>query len=196
MSPANAGGKRARMVLSERAEFELAVKLRREGAPLADVFSFVSELYFRGKAAYSERFDASPQGVPGSFIITPDRGLVPAKTLVTLADLHQMASVPVDAAESRYRMPLEREARHIERAAGSNCVFVLLGSIATAKYVEPLLEIFGERLVFPQDFIGRGDMSRGGLLLRCARNGVELDYIPIINAVRHGRRPPKLPKLW
>ena len=186
LSPANAGGARARMILNGEARFELAVKLRTEGAPLTDVFSFVSGLYFRGKAVYSERFGAH------SFVITPDRGLVPSHTIVTLTDLQQMALVPVDAAESKYRAPLEREARQIEKAAGAGCVFVLLGSIATAKYVEPLLGVFGERLVFPVDFIGRGDMSRGGLLLRSARSGVELEYIPVMNAVRHGRRPPKL----
>ena len=44
-------------------------------------------------------------------------------------------------------------------------------------------------------FVGRGDMSRGGLLLRHASNGVELDYAPIAGAVLHGKRPPKLPPL-
>jgi hypothetical protein len=35
-------------------------------------------------------------------------------------------------------------------------------------------------------------MSRGGLLLRCARAGEELTYVPVQGAVRHGPRPPKL----
>jgi hypothetical protein len=38
-------------------------------------------------------------------------------------------------------------------------------------------------------------MSRGGLMLRCAREGVELSYVPIRGAALHGVRPPKLPKL-
>jgi hypothetical protein len=71
----------------------------------------------------------------------------------------------------------------------------LLGSIATAKYVEPLLGIFEERLLFPSAFVGRGDMSRGGLMLRSARDGVELSYEPVGSAILHGKRPPKLPKL-
>jgi hypothetical protein len=194
LSPANAGGERARMVLNERATFDLAVALRKQGASLADIFSFVSGLYIRGKITYARRFGNAPSGVPGVFIITPDRGLVSAEAVVTLDDLRQMAAVPVDASESRYRGPLECEARRIEKAAG-DCDFVLLGSIATAKYVEPLLDVFGARLLFPIDFVGRGDMSRGGLLLRCAREGVELEYTPVTNAVRHGPRPPKLPKL-
>jgi hypothetical protein len=195
LSPANAGGERARQVLNERATFDLAAKLRRDGAPLEDVFSFVSSLYFRGKSMYSNRFAAAPPGVAGRYVITPDRGLVPAHTMVTLADLQQMAAVPVDARESRYRTPLEREARRIDEVTGGRCEFVLLGSVATAKYVEPLLEVFGTRLLFPAEFVGRGDMSRGGLLLRSARTGIELSYVPVLNAVRRGPRPPKLPKL-
>ena len=195
LSPANASGQRARLILSDRAGFDLAVQLRREGAALADVFSFVSGLYFRGKATYSKRFGNAPAGVEHTYIITPDRGLIAADTIVTIADLQQMADVPVDAGEARYRGPLEREARRIDRIGGDSCEFVLLGSIATAKYVEPLLDVFGTRLLFPSDFVGRGDMSRGGLLLRCARAGVELPYVPVANAARHGKRPPKLPKL-
>ena len=69
---------------------------------------------------------------------------------------------------------------------------VLLGSIASAKYVDLLTGVFGARLKFPIDFVGRSDMSRGGLLLRCARSGAELPYVPVEGAVRHGPRPPKL----
>ncbi|HEV8347452.1 MAG TPA: hypothetical protein VGQ16_12805, partial [Vicinamibacterales bacterium] len=72
---------------------------------------------------------------------------------------------------------------------------VLLGSIASRKYVDVLLEIFGDRLRFPVEFVGRGDMSRGGLLLRMAAAGMELEYGPVAGAVLHGARPPKLPPL-
>ena len=58
-----------------------------------------------------------------------------------------------------------------------------------------LTAIFGERLRFPIDFVGRGDMSRGGLLLRKASEGVELPYEAVLGAVLHGARPPKLPPL-
>src|SRR5262245_58295483 len=135
------------MILNDKASFDLACRVRREGAPLDEVFSFVSGLYFRGKAAYAERFAAPPDGVPGGFVITPDRGLIPARTLVTLADLQDIAEVPVDAAESRYRLPLQRAAQDLDMAAGFDCTFVLLVSVATAKYVEPLLKIFGPRLL-------------------------------------------------
>jgi hypothetical protein len=58
-----------------------------------------------------------------------------------------------------------------------------------------LLAIFGERLKFPFVFVGRGVMSRGGLLLRLAAGGQELDYVSLAGAVRHGTRPPKLDPL-
>ena len=45
---------------------------------------------------------------------------------------------------------------------------VLLGSVATGKYVDLLAAALGARLHYPPTFIGRGDMSRGGLLLRSA----------------------------
>jgi hypothetical protein len=84
----------------------------------------------------------------------------------------------------RYRDPLVRDALSLNQSLPPECEVVLLGSIATAKYLEPLMNIFGSRLLIPSEFIGRGDMSRGGLMLRCARDGVELDYIPASTAVR------------
>jgi hypothetical protein len=194
LSPANATGARARMVMNEGAEFELAVRLRQEGAPLGDLFGFMSGLYFRGKSAYSRAFAAPPPGVAGSLVITAGRGLLTQDTLIGVGDLLEIAAVPIDLSEPRYREPLERDAVHLSRTISQDCQIVLLGSIATPKYLEPLLDIFGSRLLFPSEFVGRGDMSRGGLMLRCARDGVELDYIPACSAVRRGRRPPKLPK--
>jgi hypothetical protein len=97
--------------------------------------------------------------------------------------------------EERYLAPLIEHAKMLDEAAGPECRLILLGSIATGKYVQPLIEVFGERLLFPAEFVGRGDMSRGGLMLRCARSGIELNYIPVHGAVRHGKRPPRLPRL-
>ena len=178
--------------MKEGAEFDLAVRLRREGAPLGEVFAFMSGLYFRGKLAYSGAFAAPPSGTSGALVITAGRGLLPPDTVVTLADLGAMAGVLVDLGEPRYRNPLERDALRL-RDAAPDCEIVLLGSIATSKYVEPLLDLFGSRLLFPSEFVGRGDMSRGGLMLRCARDRIELDYVAAATAIRRGRRPPKLP---
>jgi hypothetical protein len=114
---------------------------------------------------------------------------------VTHRAVRGFASGDIDAANPEYRRPLERSARALLAEVGPDCDVVLLGSVASAKYVDVLLGIFGERLRFPIDFVGRGDMSRGGLLLRRAREGVELDYAPIAGAVLHGARPPKLPPI-
>jgi predicted kinase len=195
LSPANAAGVRAKMILREAAMFPLAVRLREEGLPLGEIFSFISGLYFRGKLAYSRAHAAPPSGVPGIVVITASGGLVSPDRLLRLPDLMEITSGDIAAGEPTYRVPLERDARLLYEHMGAECEVVLLGSVATPKYVEPLLEIFGERLMFPQEFVGRGDMSRGGLMLRYASERRELTYVPVAGAVRHGTRPPKLPKL-
>lgn len=200
LSPANCGGARARMVMSERAAFPLAVRLRSaDGAPMGEVFSFLSGLYFRGKLAYARRFAAppdpeSPVSGAGVFVITPTAGLRSPDTLVTIEALRAFAGVDVDASNPAYRRPLEQSARALADDIG-DCEVVLLGSIASPKYVDVLTGIFGERLAFPADFVGRGDMSRGGLLLRAVATSTELDCIPVAGATRHGQRPPKLDPL-
>jgi hypothetical protein len=195
LSPANTGGKRVLMVLNHRAQFPLACQLRTEGSPLGSVFSFVSGLYFRGKLTYAEAFAAPPPGLPGSLVITQSRGLVRPDARVTIDDLRHMASVPIDGGDPRYHEPLARDASLLAASLPPDCPVVLLGSVATTKYLDPLLKAFGERLLFPIDFVGRGDMSRGGLMLRCAQARTELTYVPALGAVRRGQRPPKLPKL-
>ena len=201
LSPANCGGRRASMVMSERATFDLAARLRTpEGAPLGDVFAFLSGLYFRGKLAYARAFarppdPESPLSGAGSFVITPNAGLRSIDTLVTLDALRAFARVDIAIDNPKYRKPLERSARAIESDIGLECSVVLLGSIASPKYVDVLQDIFGERLLFPADFVGRGDMSRGGLMLRCVSAAEELVYVPIAGAVRHGVRPPRLAPL-
>ena len=186
------------MVLSERAQFDLAVRLRGgAGVAIGEVFAFVSGLYFKGKLAYALEFARPPE--PGSelvgsgaLVITPSAGLRPAETAVTAAAIHAFAAVDIAAKDPRYRRPLLASAAALAVEIGPECDVVLLGSIASAKYVDILLEVFGERLRFPIDFVGRGDMSRGGLLLRSVRAGQELPYVPVAGAVRHGPRPPRL----
>src|SRR5689334_5433804 len=88
LSPAYAGGRRAQMILSDRAQFELAKKLRSDqGASIAEVFTFLSGLYFRGKIAYASAFTRSDNGDCGVFVITPTRGLIDARSMITLSDL-------------------------------------------------------------------------------------------------------------
>jgi hypothetical protein len=195
LSPASCTGERARVLFREEARFDLAVRLREGGAPLGEVFAFLSGLYFRGKLTYARAFSRPPADLPGELVITPDRGLLSADLPVDLEVLKRFADVDIHPDNRRYIGPLEHDARRLWRRAGRETEVVLLGSVATGKYVDLLVEIFGDRLLFPPDFVGRGDMSRGGLLLRGAREGSELAYAPVRGAVRHGPRPPKLPRL-
>jgi hypothetical protein len=193
LSPASCGGKRAALLFNERAEFDIARRVRQQpGAPLGDVFSFLSGLYFRGKLTYAREFqNPPPRKAPGIQVITPTDGLYSPGSLVTLKDLERFASVPIEADDSRYRYPLERDAGKIAERIGPRCEVVLLGSVATGKYVDVLLPIFGDRLVFPKEFVGHGDMARGGLLLQRAASGAELSYIPVSDPSRLGIRPTK-----
>src|SRR5436305_15261673 len=114
LSPAYAGGRRAQMVLNERAQFDLAKKLRsKQGATIAEVFTFLSGLYFRGKIAYANAFARSKRGDGAVFVITPTRGLVDAASLITLADLREFAAVDIEEGDPRYREPLEKSVRDL-----------------------------------------------------------------------------------
>ena len=193
LSPAYAGGERAQLVLRDQAQFPLARRLRaKTGAPIGDVFTFLSGLYFRGKIAYANAFARPARRTSGVLVITPTRGLIDARTRIHLDDLREFAEVDIHENDPRYRMPIERDARYLVTRLQAQSEVILLGSIATGKYVDVLLANFGERLRFPADFVGRGDMSRGGLMLRCAADRQELSYIPVAGAIVNGKRPPKL----
>ena len=187
LSPARCSGERANLVYSERAKFPLALRLRSGEATLGETFTFLSGLYFRGKLTYAQQF-ARPECV---WIMTSNHGLLPPHTPLNLQQLRRMAKIPIALDEPRYTRPLKKCAR---RLAGemSDAEIVLLGSVASGKYVDLLLAIFGERLKFPSEFVGRGDMSRGGLMLRAVASGQELQYISVAGAIRHGKRPPRL----
>jgi hypothetical protein len=181
------------MLVNETARFELATRLRESGATIGEIFAFLSGLYFRGKLAYSLAFGRPPAGWPGALVITTNRGLVSPETAMTLTELRELGTVSIEADEPRYAGPLSRDATRL--AALPDCEVVLLGSVASGKYVDPLLPLLGDRLRFPAEFVGRGDMSRGGLMLRCAASGQELDYVPVAGATRRGSRPPRLKPL-
>jgi hypothetical protein len=178
------------MLLRPEAAFELARRVQIGDAALGEVFSFCSGLYFRGKLAYARYFARPPNGVCGAQVITPSRGLASWDSPVSADCLREFASAPVDVSEPRYFEPLTASAVALARLDVEE--IVLLGSIATGKYVDCLLPHLGERLRFPSEFVGRGDMSRGGLLLRCVAENAELSYIPVLGAIRHGSRPRKL----
>lgn len=234
LSPANCSGRRGTLLRTHAARGggegpvgtvrELAARLAGEGAPVGEVFAFISGLYFRGKLTYARAFTAS------ALVITPSRGLLGPDTLISLEQLEEFAATSVDPENARYRAPLERDlvrllvspgseapdapvargasgatagatgtrtakrtrTHAMEPASGAPAEVVLFGSIATGKYVDVLLPHLADRLMLPEAFIGRGDMSRGGLMLRAAAAREELHYIPVAGAIRRGSRPPKL----
>ncbi len=202
LSPANCGGTRGRLLRRPESTIEIAQRLRTaDGVPVSDVFAFISGLYFRGKLAYARAFAVAAGA--SAFVITPSRGLLPIDEPITVDVLEEFAACAIDADNVGYRAPLERDVARLAANADGNGnghaaaphAFVLLGSIASDKYVEVLLSHLGERLLFPETFVGRGDMSRGGVMLRAVSAGEELTYARVAGATRHGPRPPRLERL-
>ena len=190
LSPARCGGERASQLA--RSPTALGVQLRGPGAPIGEVFAWLSALYFRGKLAYARAFARTVAGVPGALVMAPGAGLRDPEARIGASDLRAMGTIDIES--DAFVAPLRRDASVVDGATRGAARVVLLGSIATGKYVDTLLAIFGPRLVFPAAFVGRGDMSRGGLMLRAARSGEELAYRPVLGATLHGARPPKLPR--
>ena len=186
LSPAFCGGRRAAILLNPQSQAETSRALRAGTLSLGGAFAFMSGLYFRGKLTYAERFGRA-------FVITPTRGLQPPSMPFTLALLREFAIGDVSLDNPVYRSALERDMKALAKTLADTAHVVLLGSVASGKYVDVLLPILGERLRYPTSFIGRGDMSRGGLLLRRAASGEELEYGALTAGVRpRGPRPPKL----
>jgi hypothetical protein len=177
LSPANCAGKRAGYLLSGTSASPLAARLRNGGAPIGELFAFMSALYFRGKLAYASAFGRAPAGWEGAQVIVPGQGLWTTSTLVDLETLQQIASVPVDLASERYTVPLQRDVTRLADSLAPGDTVVLLGSIATSKYLEPLTAVLGDHLRYPAEFVGMGDMQRGSVMLRCVAEQRELTYI-------------------
>ena len=194
LSPANMNGLRAEQLMSPRAKFEAAQMYRTpEGVPIALAFAFMSALYVRGQIAYALHFG----GIENTYVIAPGFGLVPPGWRITEERMKVLRRTPVDLTKRNYRKPLELEANALAERLDDNVRVVLLGSVASGKYVDVLWPIFGDRLVFPGIFAGLGDMSRGGLLLRAMRANRELEYTPLTAArQKNGNDPVELARAW
>ena len=189
LSPAYCGGRRAGILLNPKSEAATVLELRSGTMTLGRAFAFISGLYFRGKLAYAECFGEA-------LVITPTRGLQPASVPFNLSLLREFAVGDVSLDNPEYRSALARDATALATRIGKRSPVVLLGSVASGKYVDVLLPILGDRLRYPTAFIGRGDMSRGGLMLRSAASGIELEYEALTAGIRpRGPRPPKLDPL-
>jgi hypothetical protein len=185
LSPAHLGGERARILLRDEARFDLALRVKKpEGAPIGEIFAFLSGLYFRGKLTYAAAFASAPRpDVAPAYVITSNRGLTTVHEPFNQRALEELGTTDIDARNDDYRKPLARDAKKLAKKIGRDTDVVLLGSVASTKYIEVLEEIFAEWLVFPIDFVGRGDMSRGALMLRAARAGVELPYVAVCDVL-------------
>ena len=189
LSPAFCGGRRAGILLNPKSEAATVLEFRSGRMTLGRAFAFMSGLYFRGKLSYAERFGEA-------MVITPTRGLQPPSLPFNLSLLREFAVGDVSLDNPEYRSGLERDVQALEQRIGTDSQVVLLGSVASGKYVDVLLPILGTRLRYPTAFVGRGDMSRGGLMLRSAASGIELEYDALTTGVRpRGPRPPKLDPL-
>jgi hypothetical protein len=161
------------MLLRPEARFDLAVRLRREGAPVGEVFAFVSGLYFRGKLAYAAAFGPSR-------VITPDLGLLDPDELIQAEDVARFGAIDIARGSADFLEPFRRDVAGLVHDGP----VVLLGSLATGKYLDVLVPAFGDRLYAPADFPGMGDMKRGSVLLKAARAGQELPYAQITRGRR------------
>ncbi|MEO8381460.1 MAG: hypothetical protein ABI779_17500 [Acidobacteriota bacterium] len=184
LSPASLNGLRARQLMSPRAKFELARQYQTaEGVEIGPAFAFTSALYFRGKLAYASRFAVPCPSVegPGVFVITSGYGLVTPDWRITEERMKRMRRIDIDVSTRNYVKPLREHAQALAHALHSepDAQLVLLGSVATGKYVDVLHPILGDKLRFPSAFAGLGDMARGGLMLRAARLGTELEYVTL-----------------
>jgi len=128
--------------MSDGMQSGIARRLRNQGVPLGEVFSFISGLYFRGKLAYAEKFAEVAGDVRAAYVITASAGLIPCE----LERLREISAGEVDRANEKYRGPLDRDSAPLSELVGTDCQVVLLGTIASPKYVQPLLESFGEQL--------------------------------------------------
>ncbi len=196
LSPAFCGGRRAAILNREDSTLPLARAFREGTLTLGEAFSFLSGLYFRGKFTYARTFARAADGLNPILIVTPTRGLQRPEMRFTPDIMREFSGVDVSARDARYRSPMERDVQALGARLPHAARVVLLGSVASGKYVDVLMGILGPRLFYPPSFVGRGDMSRGGLMLRSAAAGVEPEYAVLdATAVRHGPRPPKLPPL-
>ena len=199
LSPAFCGGRRGAVLLKDGGISIHARQLAAGELSLGGAFSFVSGLYFRGKLAYARHFAAARVSTTvddgGVAVITPTRGLQSPDRIVDAALLREFVGVDLASGDPRYLDPLVRDLRALEARLAPEHRVVLLGSVATAKYLEPIADILGTRLCFPREFVGRGDMSRGALMLQRVESSVELDYVPFSSAVsRTGPRAPGVAK--
>ena len=127
LSPARLDGKRAHLLFHPVTMFPVARALHsKAGAPIGEIFTFLSGLYFRGKLAYAEAFARPPNGLSsGVFVITSNRGLLAPSVRLTLDDLASLARTASTVLQSSFVTPSSamprRWRRRLARGASLFC---------------------------------------------------------------------------
>jgi hypothetical protein len=179
LSPATAHGAKGKTLLEAEPRTPAARRFREEGMAVGDVFRYLSGLYFNGKLTYARTLGAPPSGLEGmeALVISMTDGLLAPEMPVGPEELRRYAAA--ERGSEAGRRALEEDARALASEVGDECDVVLLGALATGKYTDALLPVFGERLLYPRALLGLGQLDRGALLFRCVRAGTELDYAPV-----------------
>lgn len=187
LSPATAHGARARGLIAPEPRSPTARQLASAGMRLGDVFTYLSGLYFNGKLTYARRYATPPAslGGEGIYIITMTDGILTPDHRVCVDDLRRYAAAERQTDEGRHAF--EVSARALAMTIGPRCDVVFMGSVASGKYTDIIEPAFGERLLFPLELVGRGQLSRGALLFRCVKEDRELEYALMSELVDRGR---------
>jgi hypothetical protein len=177
LSPAHLGGARAARLTSLDARFAVAQSYRDGTLSIGEAFSWISALYFRAKLRYARHFGARHGGGPAQ-VIAPGFGLVAEDWLLSGERFTRLCQVPVDTQDRRFRQPLEAACAGLARSLDRDDRIVFLGGLAGDRYLAVLAPALGPRLFVPIDFVGRGQMQRGSLLLQAIAENRELAYSP------------------
>ncbi len=149
LSPANARESEGQRLLHSTAPSELAVRLRQSGVRLGDVYQHISSLYFRGKLS-THQVSAIPLSRLRACRYITGTGLMLPETLIRFDEFRQLSAISIDASNERYRQSLIADLMRLREMAGVHVDIILLGSIATSKYVDPIANVFGERVLVPR----------------------------------------------
>lgn len=175
LSPANLGGERARLLTSAQARFPAAARYRQGGLTIGEAFAWISSLYFRAKLHYARRFGSLATG-SAVLVIAPGFGLVPEDWPLSSDRWRRLRRVPVDPRRPAFRRPLATACDELRQRLSADDRIVFLGGLSAERYLSVLGPALGPHLLIPRDFVSRGQMQRGSLLLRAIRDDEELVY--------------------
>ena len=148
------------------------------------------------QATYASRFGRPPPSLPPALVITPTRGLQSPSLPISRSLIEEFASLDWHRPTRAFWIRSSRVRVSFVHRSSQRCAWSCSGASRRAGTSSRWRASSRAGCNYPAEFVGRGDMSRGGLLLRHAEEGRELDYVPLAAGLtRHGAKPPKLPPL-